>query len=40
MQENIEKEKLFNEVYIISLQKETYERIYDFIKEEVTNGKS
>ena len=33
-QKKIEEENIFNKVYAISLQKETYQKVYEFIKEE------
>lgn len=36
-QAKIEQESLFNKVYVIALQKGTYDKIYQFIKEEATD---
>lgn len=34
---NIEREGIFNKVYVIALQKETYDKVYQFIRDEATD---
>ncbi len=36
-QANVEQEALFNKVYVIALQKGTYDKVYQFIREEATD---
>ena len=36
-QNSIEREKIFNQIYAIALHKETFDRVYQFIKEEASD---
>ncbi len=36
-QANVEREELFNKVYVIALQKGTYDKVYQFIREEAAD---
>lgn len=38
-QERVEQEKFFKKVYVLALQKETYAKVYNFLKEEVLDEK-
>lgn len=36
-QHRVENEHVFNKVYVLALQKETYNRVYEFLREEASN---
>ena len=36
-QQRVERENVFNKVYVLALQKSTYNKVYDFLKEEASD---
>ena len=36
-QQQIENEQIFNQVCVLALQKETYSKVYEFLKEEASD---